>query len=255
MWGKGKRLWFQRVLLSLIALCCLLPMVYLLWGSLAGRGGVSQYERVLLDSREFYTWLWNSAGYTALILLLHIPISILAAYGLSQFRFPGRNALFFLYMLLMLLPFQATSVQQYLTLDALSILDTGKAVVLPCAYSAFGTFLLTQFMRSIDGEILEAARLDGVGNLSMLRHIILPLCKPAVVSVLVLQFISFWSMVDQPVLFLRSEQLMPLSVKLSGQSFGWAASAAGVIYAAAPVLVYLYCQDALEQGINLSSIK
>ena len=78
MWGKGKRLWFQRVLLSLIALCCLLPMVYLLWSSLAGRGGVSQYERVLLDSREFYTWLWNSAGYTALILLLHIPISILA---------------------------------------------------------------------------------------------------------------------------------------------------------------------------------
>ncbi len=113
----------------------------------------------------------------------------------------------------MLLPFQATSVPQYLTLDALDILDTGKAVILPCAYGAFGTFLLTQFMRGIDGEILEAARLDGVGNFSLLWRIVLPLCKPAVVSVLVLQFISFWSMVDQPVLFLQSEQLMPLSVK------------------------------------------
>ena len=255
MWGKGKRFWFQRVVLALIALCCLLPMIYLLYASLAGRDGVSQYEKILLDSKEFYTWFWNSACYTALILLIHIPVSILAAYGLSQFRFPGRNVLFFLYMLLMLLPFQATSVPQYLTLDALDILDTGKAVILPCAYGAFGTFLLTQFMRGIDGEILEAARLDGVGNFSLLWRIVLPLCKPAVVSVLVLQFISFWSMVDQPVLFLQSEQLMPLSVKLSGQSFSWSASAAGVVSAAAPVLVYLYCQDALEQGIDLSSIK
>ena len=162
MWGKGKRFWFQRVVLALIALCCLLPMIYLLYASLAGRDGVSQYEKILLDSKEFYTWFWNSACYTALILLIHIPVSILAAYGLSQFRFPGRNVLFFLYMLLMLLPFQATSVPQYLTLDALDILDTGKAVILPCAYGAFGTFLLTQFMRGIDGEILEAARLDGV---------------------------------------------------------------------------------------------
>lgn len=131
MWGKGKRFWFQRVVLALIALCCLLPMIYLLYASLAGRDGVSQYEKILLDSKEFYTWFWNSACYTALILLIHIPVSILAAYGLSQFRFPGRNVLFFLYMLLMLLPFQATSVPQYLTLDALDILDTGKAVILP----------------------------------------------------------------------------------------------------------------------------
>lgn len=255
MWGKGKRLWFQRLLLSLIALCCLVPMVYLLIRSLGARGGVSQYEQVLLASKEFYTWLWNSARYTGLILLWNIPVSVLAAFGLSQFRFRGRNGLLFLYMLLMLLPFQATSVPQYLTLDFLNMLDTSAAVVLPCAYSAFSTFLLTQFMAGIDKEILEAARLDGVGSLQLLRHIILPLCKPAIVSAVVLQFISFWSMVDQPVLFLRAEQLMPLSVKLSGQAFGWTAFAAGVLYSIPPLLVYLYCQDALEQGINLSSIK
>lgn len=255
MWGKGKRFRFQQFLLSCIALCCLVPMVYLLILSFGSSGGLSQYEQVLLGSREFYTWLWNSARYTGTILLWNIPVSILAAFGLSQFRFPGRKALLFLYMLLMLLPFQATSVPQYLTLNSLNMLDTSSAVVVPCAYSAFSAFLLTQFMTGIDKEILEAARLDGVGTFQLLRHIILPLCKPAILSAVVLQFISFWSMVDQPVLFLRAEQLMPLSVKLSGQAFGWTAFAAGVLYAVPPLLVYLYFQDALEQGINLSSIK
>lgn len=255
MWGKGKRFWFQRILLSGIALCCLVPMVYLLVLSFGSREGFTQYERVLLGSREFYAWFWNSARYTGLILLWNIPVSVLAAFGLSQFRFPGRKALMFLYMLLMLLPFQATSVPQYLTLNSLNMLDTGSAVVVPCAYSAFSAFLLTQFMEGIDKEILDAARLDGVGTFQLLGHIILPLCKPAIVSAVVLQFISFWSMVDQPVLFLRAEQLMPLSMKLNGQAFGWVAFAAGVLYAVPPLLVYLYCQDALEQGICLTTVK
>ncbi len=257
MWDKGVHFTIQRILLSAAALCCLAPVVYLLYCSLRSFGGFSleQYEEILFNTKEFFTWFWNSFGFSLLILLLGVPVSILAAYGFSQYDFRGKNGVFFLYMLLMLLPFQATVVAQYLTLRALKLLDSWSAVVLPCAYGAFGPFLLTQFMKGIDKEILEAARLDGVSLAQMMRHIILPLCKPAVISLVILQLISSWSMVDQPLLFLRSEYLLPLSLKLGNYTFGASVSTAGVIYAVLPLLAYLYCQDALEKGISLSSIK
>ena len=207
MWNKGLGWRIQRAAVSAAAIACLIPAGVLLLGSLrAGeRASLGQYEEILLGSKEFFTWFWNSAGYTAGILALCVPVAVLAAYGLS---------------LLMLLPFQATVVAQYLTLRALGLLDTPAAIILPCAFGAFGAFLLTQFMRGLDGEILEAARLDGAGWGKILLHIVCPLCKPAILSLVTLQAISCWSMVDQPVVFLRSEALLPLSQRLSGQTFG-----------------------------------
>ena len=257
MWNKALGWQVQRAAVSAAAVACLVPAGVLLFGSLRADGCFSlrQYEEILLGSKEFFTWFWNSAGYTAGILTLCVPVAVLAAYGLSLHRFPGRNALLFLYTLLMLLPFQATVVAQYLTLRALGLLDTPAAIILPCAFGAFGAFLLTQFMRGLDGEILEAARLDGAGCGRILLHIVCPLCKPAILSLVTLQAISCWSMVDQPVVFLRSEALLPLSQRLSGQTFGASAFAAGILYAVVPMLLYLCCQKALEEGISLTSIK
>ncbi len=257
MWNKGLSWKLQRAAVSIAAIACLVPAGVLLLGSLRvdGHFSLGQYEKILLASREFFKWFWNSVGYTAGILILCVPVAVLGAYGLSLYRFPGRSALLFLYTLLMLLPFQATVVAQYLTLRALGLLDTPAAIILPCAFGAFGTFLLTQFMRGLDEEIIEAARLDGAGGGRILLHIICPLCRPAILSLVTLQAISCWSMVDQPVVFLRSEALLPLSQRLSGQSFGAAAFAAGVLYAVPPMLLYLCCKKALEEGISLTSIK
>lgn len=257
MWNKGFRYTAQRTLVSLIAVCCLIPAGCLLAASVRDRGTFSmrQYEDILLYTKEFFTWFWNSVLYTAAILALCVPIALLAAFGLTQYRFRGRNGLLFLYTLLMLLPFQATVVAQHLLLDALGLLDTRWAIILPFAFGAFGTFLLTQFLRGLDREIIEAARLDGADWFQTLTWIVEPMCRPAIVSLVVLQFISCWSMVDQPVVFLRSENLLPLSQRLSGQAFGSSASAAGILYAVIPMLVYFCCQKALEDGISLSSIK
>ncbi len=257
MWNKGPWFVLQKLLLSLVAILCLIPAVYLVFRSLYGWDGFSfqQYEDVLLNTKEFHTWFWNTIFYTAMILFINIPVSILAAYGFSQYRFRGRASIFFLYMILMLLPFQATVVSQYLTLETLGLLDTAAAIILPLGYSTFGTFLLTQFMKGIDKEILEAARVDGASSFRVLWNVVLPLCKPAVVSLFILQLISCWSMVDQPLLFLRGEEMLPMSVKLSSYTFGASAFGAGVVYAVLPVLIYRYCQDALEKGISLSSIK
>lgn len=166
MWKKGVRFRLQKLGLNLLAACCLLPVIFLLANSLCVGGTVSltQYEDILLYQRPFYVWFWNSAAYTASTLAVSLPVSVLAGYGFSQFSFPGRNFLLGFYVLLMLMPFQATVVSQYLTLNALGLLDTPWAVIWPNAFQTFGVFMMTQFMASIDRELLQAARLDGAGH-------------------------------------------------------------------------------------------
>ena len=183
--------------------------------------------------RPFYVWFWNSAAYTASTLAVSLPVSVLAGYGFSQFSFPGRNFLLGFYVLLMLMPFQATVVSQYLTLNALGLLDTPWAVIWPNAFQTFGVFMMTQFMASIDRELLQAARLDGAGHGTLFFRIVLPLCRPAVFS-----------------LFLKNGALYPLARELNSQTFGSSAYAAGAIYAVPPVLAYGLCRKYLTQGVK-----
>lgn len=257
MWDKGKRFVLQKILLCLVAFCALLPAIFLLWESvkIGKQFSLSQYETILLYTKKFFTWFWNSVLNTLIILAVYLPVSICAGYGFSQFEFRWKKGIFLLYIVIMILPFQATVVPQYLTLNTLGLLNTRTAVILPNIAGAFGPFLMTQFMKGIEPEILQAARIDGAGPIRILMHIVLPLCRPAIASLAILQFINCWSLIDQPLLFLKSEQLLPLSLELSSQSFGIAAFAAGVLYAVPPILAYLYCKDALEKGICLSSVK
>lgn len=254
MWDKGARFAIQRTFLSVVAVCCLLPTAFLVWNALQTDHAFSlgQFEEVLLYDWPFYVWLWNSVGYAAAILAIQIPVSIFAAYGFSQFDFPGRRPLFFLYMLLMLLPFQATVMPQYMILNTLRLLDTRWAVILPNAFGAFGTFFLTQFMKGIDPELLQAARLDGAGDLGVLWYVVLPLCRPAIAALTILQLITSWSLIDQPLLFLRSEALVPLSLELGSQAFGAAAFAAGLIFAVPPLLACLCFRKTLGNDIRFN---
>lgn len=257
MWSRGVSFKLQRFLLSVAAICCLLPTFFLIIKAFSANGHFSlqHFEAVLLYDWRFYVWLGNSVFYTATILLIHIPVSALAAYWFSQYYFRGRKALFFLYVLLMLLPFQSTVVSQYITLNAIGLLNTHWAVILPNAFGAFGVFLLTQFMRNIDRDILQAAHLDGANAGTTLQYIILPMCKPAIAALIVLQAISCWSLIDQPLLFLRSEDLLPLALELGSSVFGKDVFAAGVIFSVPPVLIYLFSREALEEGICLSNLK
>ena len=252
MWKKGVRFRLQKLGLNLLAACCLLPVIFLLANSLCVGGTVSltQYEDILLYQRPFYVWFWNSAAYTASTLAVSLPVSVLAGYGFSQFSFPGRNFLLGFYVLLMLMPFQATVVSQYLTLNALGLLDTPWAVIWPNAFQTFGVFMMTQFMASIDRELLQAARLDGAGHGTLFFRIVLPLCRPAVFSLLLLQFLACWSLIDQPLLFLKNGALYPLALELNSQTFGSSAYAAGAIYAVPPVLAYGLCRKYLTQGVK-----
>lgn len=220
---------------------CVCPVVVLLLSSLRQGGAFSlaQYEEILLYRRDYYVWFWNSARYTFTILLFQLPICVLAGYGLSQYRFAGKKLVLGVYAVLLVLPFQATVVAQYSALKYLNLIDTPWAVVLPNIFQPLGCFLILQQMQKVDPEIFEAARLDGAGEAAVLGRIFLPISRPAILLLAVLQFTNNWALIDQPLLFLASDQLFPLSIELNSSSFGPAVGAAGVIFAIPPVLFYL----------------
>lgn len=260
---KNRKAIYIQVIVGLMLFCisvaCVLPYISALKGSfLSDKEGVFsliQYGQVLLLNRAFYTWFWNSVLMVGGIVCINLPISLMAGYGFSQYRFRGRELMFFLYILLMLMPFQATIVPQYLTLNKLQLINSPAAVILPNAFSAFGTFLMAQYMKGIDRELLEAGKIDGLSEFSVFLRIAVPVCRPAVAALVIVLVLDHWSMVEQPVVFLHDAVLYPLAVQLSGLSFGSGVLAAGVLFSILPVLIYLYGYNDLVEGISLSSVK
>ena len=153
--------------------------------------------------------------YTVPILVVQVIIAILAAYSFTRFKGRIKEILFFVYIILMLLPYQVTLVPNYLVTDWLGLLDTKWAIWLPGMTSPFSVFLFTKFMRRIPESLIEAAKIDGAGEWQIFSKICVPLCKGAMVSVSILIFIDYWNMVEQPLILLKNEDMHPLSVFLS----------------------------------------
>ena len=107
---------------------------------------------------------------------------------------------FFLYVALMLMPFQVTLVPNYLVADWLHILDTRWSIMLPGFFAPFSVYLLTKFMRRIPNSLIEAAKLDGANEWQIFSRICVPLCKGSIASVAILVFIDYWNMVEQPLI-------------------------------------------------------
>lgn len=214
-----------------------------------------QFETLLLFRPEFFRWFWNSVLIVGSVLLFNIPVSLLAGYGFSQFTFPMKKYLYFLYILLMILPFQATMIPQYLTLKFLGIIGTRASLIWPNVFSTLGVFLITQYMTGINVEILDAGRVEGLSEMAVFSRLALPISRPAIASLGILLFLDCWSMIEQPIAFLRDSYLFPLSAELTLPNFGVALSAAGVLISILPVTVYLLGRSELDTGIELSGVK
>lgn len=217
----------------------------------------AQYYQALLRKPKFLQMFWNSIILTVPILLGQLIVSTLAAYAFSKFRFPLRDFIFFMFIIIMMMPFQVTLVPNYIILKKLNLLGSYLAVILPGTFSTFGVFLLRQFMISIPDEYCEAAKIDGASSLRVFWNVILPECKGALASLAILVFIDNWNMVEQPLIFLKNQAMHPLSVFLSsinGSELG-IAFACGLLYMIPTLLIFMYGEEYLVEGIQLSGIK
>ena len=218
---------------------------------------VEQYYRILFRSPYYLHLFWNTVLIVGGIVVGQMVVGILAAYGFSKHKFKGSETLFFVYIIMMLMPFQVTLVPSYIVLKKMALLDQMGSLILPGIFSSFGIFFIKQFMEGIDEAFLEEARLLGASELRILVDIMLPMCKPIIVSAMILIFIDYWSMVEQPVIFMSSPEKMPLSVYLSNLAAGniHIGFACSVLYMILPILFVLYGQDDLSDGLKITSLK
>jgi multiple sugar transport system permease protein len=218
---------------------------------------IIQYYTIFLKNPLYLMMFWNSVIITLPIMIGQMIVASLAAFAFSKLRFPFRNTIFFIYIIVMMMPFQVTLVPNYITLDALNLLGTFQAIILPGVFSTFGVFLLKQFMTYLPDAYCEAGKIDGAGYLRIFSRIILPQCKGALASLAILVFIDNWNMVEQPLIFLENEMMHPLSIFLGSinQQEISIAFACGFLYMIPTILIFLYFENDFIEGIKLSGIK
>ncbi len=231
---------------------------------------IDQYKSVLIKNSDYLMKFWNSIILTVPITVFQLVLAVVTSYGFS--RYPGKikGLIFFVYIILMIMPSQVTLVPNYLVLDKFGMIDTQElgvsqgmerfisrlAIILPAVFSPFSIFLLTKVMKRIPNSYVEAAKLDGAGEIQIMTKIYLPMCKSALVSIGMLVFIDYWNMVEQPLVLMKGDNtsLHPLSVFLSQISEAEAglAFAVGAVYMIPTILMFLYGEDYLVEGIVYS---
>lgn len=230
------------------------PFANLKW--LPDQVSLEQYGKVLLDSPLYLSMFWNSLFLVVPIIAGQTLVAALAAYAFSKLRFRGREFLFLIYVLTMLMPFQVTLVPNYIMADRLGLLNSSGAIILPGIFAAFGVFMLRQFMQDIPYAYIEAAKMDGAGHWRIFCTIIVPMVQPGLAALTILLFADYWNMVEQPLIFLDDPLRQPLSVYLSNvSSERGLAFAASALYMAPMVLLFLYAETYFIEGIQLSGIK
>ena len=280
-----KRHLVTRALLGLLALAILLPVAVTMLYSFFSPGEIrafmdtrgnydasrfmqvklapdmfslSQYYTILIEDMSILRYFVNSAMYAAATLVGQALIIPMMAYALSRFKFPGRDAIFFVVIMLMLLPFQVTMVPNVITLRAMGLLDTVWSVILPMTVAPFYIFLLRQYMVGLPDDMLEAAQIDGAGTWRCFVHLVLPVCRPVIGAAVALSFADCWNLVEQPLTYLTTRtDLYPLSVvfnqltqKSTGVEFAGAA-----IYTLPALFIYLYFQKDILEGVQLTELK
>jgi len=218
---------------------------------------LEQYHTLLFRTPMYLDHFMNSVRLTLPIVAMHVVIGSLAAYGFTVWKSRFKEIIFCAYIIVMVLPFQATLVPNFIMADTLGILNTHSSIILPLGFSPFAVFIMRQSMKGIPPSILEAAQIDGANHFKRFLHIALPMSKSGVAALTILTFADSWAMIEHPMIFLRDSALEPLSVVLYriGQGDIGLIFAASVFYMLPMVWLFLYGQEYFEQGVKLSALK
>lgn len=213
---------------------------------------LGQYITVLFKSPEYLFKFWNSVIYVVPIVVVQLGIATLASYGFARYDGKLKRAIFFAYIVMMLMPYQVTLVPNFLVSRSLGLYGSAWSILLPGFFSPFAVYLLTKFMKRIPTEVMEAASIDGANEWMIFSRICMPLCKGGLASIAILVFFDYWNMVEQPLILLPDPDKHPLSVFLSKINTGEIslAFAVAVIYLVPPLLIFLYGEDYLVEGIS-----
>lgn len=215
------------------------------------------FVEALLDRPEFYVVFWNSVKIAGLIAGGQTLFAVPAAWGFSRWHGKVSSLLFYLYTVLMLLPFQVTMLSDYLVMDFAGLLDTHAALILPAVFSTFPVFIIYRSFLGIPEEIYEAFSLDSSSRLRMFCHLGVPLAMPGIKAAALLGLAEYWNIVEQPLLFLKTPSLWPFSLYIPEISEDNVQHifAASVIALVPMLLLFLGGKEDMEKGVGTMALK
>jgi lactose/L-arabinose transport system permease protein len=212
-------------------------------------------------SAPIWSGLWNSIFITVIYTVFTVYLSAIAGYAFAKYEFKGKNILFMIVLLTMMLPAQVTMIPLFKMVMGLGWQNQPQAVILPSLANAFGVFFMRQNMMNVPTEMIEAARIDGCGEISIFHRIILPTSLPPIAALTILSFISQWGNYMWPLITLQDESKTTLPVLLSmlvapGQVVHYGQILTGTVIGIIPVLIlFLIFQKYFIAGIYGGSVK
>lgn len=214
----------------------------------------------LFEKWSFARYYKNSIFVTAVQVISNILIVLLAGYGFAKFNFKGKNSLFLIVLSSTMIPWVATIIPLYILTNSLHLIDTYPGLIIPGMADAFSIFLARNFMSTIPTPLLEAARIDGAGELKVFFRVVIAQVKPLIAVIAIQKMISSWNAFQWPLLVVNSEELRTLPIamaKLSSLYYdSYNLKMAAATLAIIPVLIlYIAFQKYFVEGISLSGIK
>lgn len=205
-------------------------------------------------------WLWNSIFISAVAMILVCGTASLAGYALAKKRFWGQHVIFTLFICAMALPKQVVLVPLVRIMSSLHLYDSVWAVILPVVGWPFGVFLMKQFSETIPGELLEAALIDGAGELRTFTSVVLPIIQPGIGALAIFTFINTWNDYFLQLIMLSSKNKMTISLGIAGLQSAdviqYGPLLAGATLAAVPiVIIFIAFQKYFTQGITMGAVK
>lgn len=268
---------FGRILVTLLvaifALLCIFPFIWMVSTSFKIEMNVMEFPIRLIPNPvnlNNYVKVWTGSNFpryylnTILVTVLSIAGDVLmtttGAFAFAKLRFRGKNVIFALYLATMMVPVHVTLLPRYLLFGMLGLRNTHAALILPCVFNVFGTFLMRNFFEAVPNELMEAARIDGAGYLRTYASVALPLMTGGIMTEVLLQFTYVWNDYLQPLIFLSTDDKFTLTIGLQrfqeSASTNYALIMAGAVVAILPViLVFLFAQRYFIQSFASVGIK
>lgn len=276
--GTSRRAALARKLVGYVALIALAvvaaaPLLWMVSTSLKSNTNVFSYPpqwiphdwkfsnyTSLWDDLPMNRWLLNTAFISTVVVLGQMLFCSMAAYAFARMQFRGRDALFYVFLASLMVPYQVTLIPAFVLISRLGWIDSYKALIIPQLSTPFGIFMLRQFFLTLPKELEEAARLDGASYWRIYRTILVPLSKPALLAFGVFSFIGMWGDFLWPLIVTNTPDKMTLTVGLNylsnSYNTDWARLMAGDVISLAPLmLIYAIAQRYFIQGIAMTGLK
>lgn len=209
---------------------------------------------------DFPQWYFNSLFVASWVTFLQLATSAMAAFAFSRLRWRGRDAVFLMYLATMMIPGLVLLIPNYYLIYSLRMLDTYSALILPAAFSAFGTFLLRQFMLTIPTSLDEAAEIDGASKWKVFLDVILPLSRPGLIVLAIFTFLGNYASFFWPLVMIQSEHLRTLPIGMLYFDSRYSRQtelmmSATVMNIVPLIILFIILQRYLVRGIQLGAVK